>query len=148
MQTVRDILAAKSTDVWSILPNAKVLDALRLMADKEIGALMVIDESGIVCGIISERDYARKIVLLGKQSAHTPVEEIMTLAVDMHHVEPSTTVEECMVLMTTEHVRHLPVYEEEQFVGFLSIGDVVKSMITEKDGLIEHLSDYITGKIS
>jgi len=146
MKTVNDILAAKPKEVWSISPKAKVFDALKLMSEKQIGALMVLTAGGDVAGIITERDYARKIILLGKTSKETNVEEIMTPVEKMFYVQPSNTVEECMVLMTGKHIRHLPVCEKGKFFGMISIGDVVKSIISEKDILIEQLSDYIAGK--
>ncbi len=146
MKTVKDILAEKNAKVWSISPKAKVFDALKLMSEKEIGALMVMDEKGRVAGIITERDYARKIILLGKTSKETAVEEIMTPVEKMYYVKPSNSVEECMVIMTAKHVRHLPVCEGGAFAGLVSIGDVVKSIVSEKEQLIEQLSDYIAGK--
>src|SRR5512134_2179465 len=111
MKTVRDVLKVKTKEVWSILPHASVYDALKLMGEKQIGALMVIDDKGKVAGIISERDYARKVILKGKTSKETRVEEIMTPASEMFAVRPDNTVEECMILMTGKHVRHLPVFE-------------------------------------
>jgi len=146
MKSVKEILAGKPKHVWSIAPKAKVIDALRLMSEKEIGALVVLGESGAISGLISERDYARKIALLGKQSSVTAVEEIMTPANELYKVTPCSTVEECMVLMTANHVRHLPVEDEGVFAGIISIGDVVKAIITEKETLIEQLNDYISGK--
>jgi CBS domain-containing protein len=146
MNTVKDLLSEKCSTVWSISPKAKVFDALKLMSEKQIGALMVMDEKGEVAGIITERDYARKIILLGKTSKETAVEEIMTPADKMYYIKPANTVEECMVLMTARHVRHLPVCDEGKFAGLLSIGDVVKSIISEKETLINQLSDYIGGK--
>jgi CBS domain-containing protein len=146
MKTVKEILETKPKDVWSISPKAKVFDALKFMSEKQIGALMVMTEKGQVAGIITERDYARKVILLGKTSRETNVEEIMTSVDHMFYVKPDHSVEECMVLMTAKHVRHLPVCDGSKFVGILSIGDVVKSIISEKDILIEQLSNYIGGK--
>jgi len=146
MKTVRDILKNKKSEVWSISPKAMVFDALALMGEKEIGALMVIDEKGKVAGIISERDYARKIILVGKTSKETPVEQIMTPASQMYTVKPETTVDDCMVLITGKKIRHIQVFEGEKFLGVISIGDVVKSIISEQEILIEHLSNYIAGK--
>jgi len=146
MKNVGEVLKTKTKEVWSILPYATVFDALKLMGEKKIGALMVMDDKGKVAGIISERDYARKVILKGKASKDTKVEEIMTPASDMFAVKPENTVEECMILMTGKHVRHLPVFEKEKFVGVVSIGDVVKSIISEQEALIEHLSGYIAGK--
>ena len=146
MNTVQDILKNKGKDTWSILAKATVFDALKLMSEKQIGALMVRDEHGEVAGIISERDYARKVILLGKTSKHTLVGEIMTPASQMVAVTPANTVDECMVIMTARHVRHLPVVEESRFTGLVSIGDVVKSIIEDKDVLIAQLNNYISGK--
>jgi len=146
MKSVREVLKTKVKEVWSILPHASVYDALKLMGEKQIGALMVIDDKSKVAGIISERDYARKVILKGKSSKETKVEEIMTPASEMFAVKPENTVEECMILMTGKHVRHLPVFEKGQFLGVVSIGDVVKSIISEQESLIEQLSGYIAGK--
>jgi CBS domain-containing protein len=143
MNTVADILEAKGNAIWSIHPGATVFDALKLMSDKEIGAVIVLDETAAVRGILSERDYARKIPLQGKVSRETAVSMIMTPVERMHTVAPATTVEDCMVLMTAKHVRHLPVFEGSRFVGLISIGDVVKAIISEKQSLIDQLNDYI-----
>lgn len=143
--TVRDLLKSKKPDVWTIGPKARVFDALVLMDQKEVGALMVEDKGEIV-GIITERDYARKVSLKGKTSKDALVEEVMTPASDMYRVKPETTVEDCMVLITGKKIRHLPVYEDSKFVGIVSIGDVLKSIISEQETLIEHLSNYIAGK--
>ena len=146
MQKVSDLLKSKVKQLWTILPEASVLDALKLMAEKEIGALMVVDKKDKVVGIITERDYARKIILKGKTSIKTSVKEIMTPSNKMYTVKPDTPVEDCMVLMTGKHIRHVPVFDGGKFVGLISIGDVVKSTISQKDILIDHLSDYIGGK--
>jgi CBS domain-containing protein len=146
MQKVSDLLKSKVKQLWTILPEALVLDALKLMAEKEIGALMVVDKKDKVVGIITERDYARKIILKGKTSMKTSVKEIMTPSNKMYTVKPDTPVEDCMVLMTGKHIRHVPVFDGGKFVGLISIGDVVKSTISQKDILIDHLSDYIGGK--
>jgi CBS domain-containing protein len=146
MQRVSDLLKSKAKQLWTILPEASVLDALKLMAEKEIGALMVIDKKDKVVGIMTERDYARKIALKGKKSLDTRVKEIMTPSTKMYTVKPDTAVEDCMVLMTGKHIRHVPVFDKSKFIGLISIGDVVKSTISQKDMLIEHLSDYIGGK--
>jgi CBS domain-containing protein len=146
MKTVKDILKDKKRDVVTIPPKAKVFDALKIMGEKELGSLMVIDNKGKVCGILSERDYARKVILKGKTSRETLVEEIMTPSDKMYTVKPDTSVEDCMVLITGKRIRHLPVFEGDKFVGLISIGDVVKSMLIARDSMIEHLSDYISGK--
>ena len=145
MQTARDLLKAKTKEVWSISPKSTVFDALKLMAEKEIGALMVMDDKGKVVGIITERDYARKIILKGKTSSKALISDIMTPADKMFCVKPETPVEDCMVLMTGKRIRHVPVFEGDKYVGLISIGDVVKSTISSKDMLIEHLSNYISG---
>lgn len=146
MQTASDLLKGKTKQQWSILPDASVFDALKLMAEKEIGAVMVMDKKDKVIGILTERDYARKIILHGKTSMKTKVKEIMTPAAKMYKVKPDASVEDCMVLMTGKHIRHVPVFDGSKFVGVISIGDVVKSTISQKDLLIDNLSNYIGGK--
>jgi hydrogenase-4 component H len=143
MLTVKNILEAKGVAVWTTTPEAKVFDALKTMADKGVGALVVVDK-GKIAGLLSERDYARKVVLHGKTSPKTPVREIMTSPVFC--VKFMTTAQECMALMTDKHIRHLPVVEEDKLVGLVSIGDVVKSVISEHQITINHLQDYIVGK--
>lgn len=143
MTYVRDILNGKSSEVHSISADATVYEALKLMSDKEIGALVVMEGEKVV-GILSERDYARKIILKGKASKDTLVREVMSS--HLIQVRPENTVEECMIVMTGKHVRHLPVFEQEKFVGIISIGDVVKSIISRQELLIEQLSNYIAGK--
>jgi CBS domain-containing protein len=147
MKTVKDILKNKNQkDIWSVQPKATVFEALALMGEKGIGALMVIDEKGKVAGIISERDYARKVILKGKASRETAVKEIMTPVDQMYTVKPETSVDDCMVLITGKHIRHIPVFDNEKFIGIISIGDIVKSIIAEQETLIEQLSNYIAGK--
>jgi signal-transduction protein with cAMP-binding, CBS, and nucleotidyltransferase domain len=143
MITVKDILAEKGTKVWTISPDAKVLDALKIMADRGIGALLVFENDDVV-GIMSERDYARKIVLMGRHSQETKVRDIMTSPVYGVHLE--TTAEECMALMTDKHIRHLPVCKDEKLTGIISIGDVVKAIMTHQKVTIENLENYIMGK--
>jgi len=143
MMTVKQMLEEKGRNVWTIAPDAKVFDALKLMAEKEVGALIVL-EKGAVVGIISERDYARKVALLGLLSQDTPVKEIMTLQI--YCVHSSSSSEECMALMTDKHIRHLPVIEKNKLVGIVSIGDIVKAILGEQDVMIGHLQDYIMGK--
>jgi CBS domain-containing protein len=145
MQTALDIIKGKDKRVWSIAPEATVFEALKLMAEKEIGAVMVMDMKDKVVGILTERDYARKIILKGKSSSNAPVKDIMTPADKMYRVKPDTNVEDLMVLMTAKRVRHVPVYDGDRFLGLVSIGDAVKSTISSKDMLIEHLSNYISG---
>ena len=141
MAKVKDILALKGQSVWSVTPDSSVYDAMKLMAEKGIGALMVIDGEKIV-GILSERDYARKVILQGRASRTTQVREIMTSHV--LYAQPEQNIEECMALMTDKRVRHLPVYEEGRLVGVISIGDLVKSIITEQKFIIEQLERYIS----
>lgn len=141
-KTVLDILRRKGRDIWSVHPDQSIFEALQLMDDKNIGAVLVLEDERIA-GIFSERDYARKVVLKGKASRQTKVGEAMTQMVACVHIE--NTVEECMALMTEKHVRHLPVLEEDQIVGIISIGDVVQAKISEQEFMIEQLESYITG---
>jgi CBS domain-containing protein len=141
MKTVRDILNAKGQDVWCIGLENTVFDALRRMAEKSVGALVVVDGARIA-GIISERDYARKVVLLGRTSPNTLVKEIMTSHVAYTHL--GQPIEECMAVMTDKRIRHLPVMEEGKLVGIISIGDLVKSIIADQKFIIEQLERYIT----
>ena len=140
MKTLKQLLEAKGGHVYSITPDARVFDALKLMADKSVGALIVI-EGGRIAGIISERDYARKVILHGKSSHDLMVRDIMTSKVISVH--PGQTVEECMALMTEKRIRHLPVTEGERLIGVLSIGDLVKEVIAEQRQTIEQLESYI-----
>ncbi len=142
MSFIRDVLNAKDHKIHFISPKATVYEALEKMSEMEIGALVVMDNKKVV-GIISERDYARKIILQKKTSKNTLVKEIMSS--NLFSVTTETSVEDAMVLMTGKHVRHLPVFEKNKFVGIISIGDVVKSIISNKDFLIAQLSNYITG---
>jgi CBS domain-containing protein len=141
--TVKRLLEEKGNQIWSISPEASVYSALQLMADKRIGALLVLDQGKLV-GVISERDYARKIVLLGKTSRETTVREIMSTKV--YFVRPGQRIDECMAIMTQKTVRHLPVMEGEALVGIISIGDVVKTIISEQQFIIEQLEQFITGR--
>lgn len=143
MNYVRDILKTKDGRIQTISPKATVYEALEKMSEKEIGALVVMENKKVV-GIFSERDYARKIILQGKTSKKTLVKEVMSS--HLLSVTPDTTVEDAMVLMTGKHIRHLPVFEKSKFVGIISIGDVLKLIISNKDFLINQLSDYIAGK--
>jgi signal-transduction protein with cAMP-binding, CBS, and nucleotidyltransferase domain len=144
MITVKDILDQKGHTAWTIGPEAKVLEALNLMAKKGIGALVVVDKDEDVIGILSERDYARKIILMGRQSQETPVHDIMTK--EVYGVHYDTTAEECMALMTDKHIRHLPVCKDGKLAGIISIGDVVKAVIIQQKVTIENLENYIMGK--
>jgi CBS domain-containing protein len=136
------MLRAKGHDIWSIASDASIYQALELMADKNIGAVLVMDDDSLV-GILSERDYARKVDLQGRSCQDTAVDEIMTRRVV--YVYPEQTAEECMALMTDKRVRHLPVMKDDQVIGVISIGDVVKTIISEQEFLIEQLEHYITG---
>ncbi len=140
MATVRQMLTGKGAEVFTIAPDTTVIDALRLMAEKNVGALVIV-EGEAIAGIFSERDYARKIVLQGRSSYTTPVSEIMTGHV--YTVAPDVPAEECMVIMTDKHIRHLPVVEDGRLAGIISIGDVVKNIITEQQVMIKHLENYI-----
>jgi CBS domain-containing protein len=142
MAKVKDILALKGQSVWSVALDASVYDAMKLMAEKGIGALMVMQGEKLV-GIISERDYARKVILQGRSSRTTQVREIMTSHV--LYAQPEQNIEECMAVMTDKRVRHLPVYDEGRLVGVISIGDLVKSIISEQKFMIEQLEKYISG---
>ncbi len=142
MSTVRQLLRRKGTQVWTIGSTASVYEALELMAEKDVGAVLVA-EGDRIDGIFSERDYARKVVLRGRSSRETSVGELMTNAV--YYVTPDQTIEECLRLMTDKRVRHLPVLEDRRLVGLVSIGDAVKSIIDEQQVTIHHLEAYITG---
>ena len=143
MKTAAEILKSKAKQaVHSIAPGHSVFDAVKLMADKNIGALLVM-EADRIAGIVTERDYARKIVLMSRSSKDTPVREIMTSAV--MYVRPGQTSEECMVLMTENRLRHLPVIDGDKLLGLISIGDLVKSIISEQRFTIEQLEHYISG---
>jgi CBS domain-containing protein len=138
---VSDILAGKGRNVWSVEPNSMVYDAMKLMADKGIGALIVREGEPVV-GVISERDYARKVILEGRSSRSTAVREIMTSHV--LYAGPNQTIEECMAVMTDKRIRHLPVLEGGRLIGVISIGDLVKAIISEQQFRIEQLERYIT----
>jgi CBS domain-containing protein len=143
MYTVGQILQNKGQQVWAISPSASVFEALQLMAARDIGALVVVEADRLV-GIFSERDYARKVILHGKTSRETRVGEIMTTRVTF--VKPGQTTEECMALMTEKHIRHLPVMEGERLIGLISIGDVVKAVISNQEFVISQLENYISGE--
>ena len=142
MVTVSQLLRIKGNDIFATRPEATVLDALHLMAEKNVGALLVLDH-GKLAGIFSERDYARKVILHGKTSKETLVREIMTT--EVYSVSPGDTLDECMALMTEEHIRHLPVLSGGQVVGVISIGDIVKEIISEQGFVIGQLEKYIAG---
>ncbi len=140
MRTVKQILDEKGRQVFSLGPADSVFDAIKLMAEKGVGALLVLEERKLV-GIVSERDYARKVILQGKRSQDTAIREIMTSKVVC--VLPERTVEECMALMTDRRIRHLPVLEGGDVIGIISIGDVVRAVISEKEFTIRQLEKYI-----
>ena len=143
MKTVEAILKEKGRHIWFVAPETTVFDALNLLAEKNVGALLVMEGKSLR-GIISERDYARQIILRGRRSRETPVSEIMTRSVLC--VTPERTVDECMALMSSKHVRHLPVLENDEVCGIISIGDVVNGVISEKDFHIDQLENYIRGR--
>ena len=140
MKTLRQLLQAKGQQVFAIAPEAKVIDALRLMATREVGALVVLD-GGRLVGMLSERDYARKVALQGRSSSDILVSEIMTAPVIT--VPPTHTVDACMALMTERRVRHLPVVDGDRLLGLVSIGDLVKEVIAEQQQTIRELETYI-----
>ena len=142
METIRQLLNRKGAHIWSLSPDATVYEAVELLSQRGIGALLVVD-AGKVIGIVTERDYARKVILMGRSSRDTKVEEIM--ATDIVHVHPDHSVQECMELMTEKRVRHLPVLEEDKVLGIVSMGDLVKAIITEQRFFIRQLEQYITG---
>ena len=141
--TIRDILRSKGQDVWSIDPDSSVYEAVEIMADKHVGALMVLSENTLT-GVISERDYARKVILSGKSSRSTRVSEIMSSPVIF--ADPSNVVDECMKTMTEKRIRHLPVVENGNVIGVISIGDLVRWIISTQDHTIQQLQNYIAGK--
>ena len=140
MMSVRQLLEHKGQEIFSVPPGVPVLEAIRVMAERHVGALLVM-QGDTLTGIVSERDYARKVILMGRSSADTPVRDIMTAQVLT--VQPETTVEKCMQLMTERRVRHLPVIEAGRVIGMVSIGDLVKAVIAEQQQQIEQLESYI-----
>jgi CBS domain-containing protein len=142
MKKVKELLSEKNGQVWSISPDATVLDAITMMAEKNVGALLVLQD-GRLAGILSERDYARRVILAGRSSRNTSVSEIMSSRIVC--VDPDKTVEECMAVMTDKRIRHLPVMEGRELLGVVSIGDLVKAVIAEQKFVIEQLENYITG---
>jgi CBS domain-containing protein len=140
---VGTILKRKGGEIWSVRPDQTVYEAIEMMADKGVGALLVMSD-GKLAGIISERDYARKVILQGRSSRTTVIQEIMTSPVIS--VSPTDAVDECMELMTRNRIRHLPIMENERVIGIVSIGDLVKWLVTEQEETIEHLHNYISAK--
>ena len=143
MKTIKHILRLKGKEIWTTAPDVTVFEALKVMAEKEIGAMPVLDGRKLV-GIFSERDYARKVILKGKSSKKTPVSEIMST--NLITITPDQTNEQGLVLMNAKHIRHLPVMEEQELVGFISIGDLVKSIIDEQREVIDKMGQYIGDK--
>jgi len=141
MAIVKQLLQAKGHDIWSVDPEDSVYHAIELMADKGVGALVVMEGDSLV-GVLSERDYARKVELQGRSSKGTKIKEIMTSRVI--YARPEQTVEECMALMTDKRIRHLPVMDGDELLGVISIGDLVKSIIEEQQHVIEQLEQYIS----
>ena len=142
MTKISQLLLNKGNQIWSIEPKTTIFEALEIMSEKEIGALLVMEEEKLV-GIFSERDYARKVILKGKSSKNTPVGELMTKKV--FYIDPQKTISDCMAMMTTKRIRHVPVIEDEKVIGIVTIGDVVNQIITEQEVTIHHLENYITG---
>jgi CBS domain-containing protein len=142
MKKVKELLKGKGRELWSIGPDDSVYNGIAMMADKNVGALLVMEDARLV-GVISERDYSRKVILEGRASKETRVSEIM--ATEVVYVEPDETVEECMALMTDKHIRYLPVMDGEELLGIVSIGDLVKAVIAEQQFVIEQLEHYISG---
>jgi CBS domain-containing protein len=143
MVTVRDLIKTKGNEVWSVSPDTTMIDALNLLAKKDVGALMVTKEGKMV-GIVSERDFVRSIAKTGQCLLHSTVERYMTT--DISSVTPDATIDQCMQLMTDKHIRHLPVLENDKLVAVISIGDVVRDLISNKELTINQLEDYIQGR--
>lgn len=144
MPIIRQILAEKDDSVWSVSESTIVYDALKLMDDKNIGSVLVLDPGGNLVGIFSERDYARKVVLRGKRSAETRIHEVMSARPDT--VDPDTPIETCMQMMTESRIRHLPVMEDGNLIGLVSIGDLVKAIIHHQQEMIQDMEAYIQGR--
>ena len=142
MTTIAQLLNAKGDQIWSVEPKATIFEALEIMSEKEIGALLVMEDRKLT-GIFSERDYARKVILKGKSSKETPVGELMTKKV--FYIDPQKNINDCMAMMTAKRIRHVPVIEDNQVMGIVTIGDVVNQIISEQEVTINHLENYITG---
>jgi CBS domain-containing protein len=142
VKLISELLGDKGQEIWSVGPHVTVYETIEIMADKGVGALVVMENEKLV-GIISERDYARKVILQGRSSRDTPVVDIMTSRII--HTSPESTVDECMALMTDNKIRHLPVMADEKLLGVISIGDLVKATISEQKSTIEQLERYISG---
>ena len=139
--TIGQLLRSKGNDIWSIAPQATAYEALQIMCEKDVGALLVIDKGKLV-GIFSERDYARKVILKGKSSKHTSVDELMTH--ELFYIAPQNTIIECMELMTAKCIRHVPVIKNEKLIGIVTIGDLVKQIILNQEYIIKNLEQYIS----
>ena len=142
MRTVEHLLLIKGSDIWSIEPQATAYNALQVMAEKNVGALLVLEKEKLV-GIFSERDYARKVILKDRSSKNTSVGELMTR--EVIYIDPDSTLEESMALMTAKRIRHLPVLKKKQLIGIVTLGDVVKQIISDQQFAIRELEKYITG---
>ena len=142
MTTIAQLLNTKGDQIWSVEPKATIFEALEIMSEKEIGALLVMVD-GKLTGIFSERDYARKVILKGKSSKETQVGELMTRKV--FYIDSQKTINDCMAMMTAKRIRHVPVIEDNQVMGIITIGDVVNQIISEQEVTINHLENYITG---
>ena len=142
MTTIAQLLNTKGNQIWSVKPEATIFEALEVMSEKEIGALLVMEGEKLM-GIFSERDYARNVILKGKSSKNTLVGELMTKKV--FFIDSEKTINDCMAIMTIKHVRHLPVIENDKVIGIVTIGDVVSKIISEHEDTIQHLENYITG---
>jgi CBS domain-containing protein len=142
--TVKELLEEKGSNVWTINQNETVYDGLVMMSKKDVGALLVVDDQGKLLGIFSERDYARKIVLLGKTSKDTKIGDMMSTEISV--VKPDNTIQNCLALMTKKKVRHLPVIDQNKLIGIVSIGDAVNRIISDQEETIHNLEDYIYGR--
>ncbi len=141
MHTIGQLLESKGYDIWSIAPQTPAYEALQIMSEKDVGALLVIDDEEKLVGIFSERDYARKVILKGKSSKDTSVGELMTDVV--FSLDPQDTIQDCMALMTTKHIRHLPVIKNKRLIGIVTIGDVVNHIISSQELTIQQLERYV-----
>lgn len=141
MYTVRDILRSKGDEIWSVSPQTTAYEALQILSEKDVGALLVINKKKLV-GIFSERDYARKVILKGRFSKNTSVAELMTD--EVIYIEPDSSIKDCMALMTAKRIRHLPVMENDRLVGIVTLGDVVNQIISDQDFTIQQLERYIS----
>ena len=142
--TVKELLTEKGSNVWTINQNKTVYDGLVMMSKKDVGALLVVDDEGKLEGIFSERDYARKIILLGKTSKDTKIGDMMSREISV--VKPDNTIQNCLALMTKKKIRHLPVIDQNKLIGVVSIGDAVNRIISDQEETIHNLEDYIYGR--